>query len=74
MVMDALELYRGVYEDLMAVPVIRGYKTEKEKFAGGEGRAKNTSGGKANCDATSRPRATSCIPHPAYHIHIHIHY
>ena len=35
MVMDALELYRGVYEDLMAIPVIRGYKTEKEKFAGG---------------------------------------
>jgi len=73
MVMDALELYRGVYEDLMAVPVIRGYKTEKEKFAGGEVERKHERG-KANCDATSRPRATSCIPHPAYHIHIHIHY
>ena len=36
MVMSALELYRGVYEDLMAVPVIPGYKTEKEKFAGGK--------------------------------------
>lgn len=35
MVMQALELYRGVYEDLLAVPVIKGYKTEKEKFAGG---------------------------------------
>ncbi len=35
MVMSALELYRGVYEDLLAVPVIRGYKTEKERFAGG---------------------------------------
>ena len=35
MVMEALELYRGVYEDLMAIPVIRGYKTEKERFAGG---------------------------------------
>lgn len=35
MVRAALELYRGVYEDLMAVPVVPGYKTEKEKFAGG---------------------------------------
>lgn len=35
MVREALELYRGVYEDLLAVPVIPGYKTEKEKFAGG---------------------------------------
>ena len=35
MVMTILDLYRGVYEDLLAVPVIRGYKTEKERFAGG---------------------------------------
>jgi prolyl-tRNA synthetase len=35
MVMQALELYRRVYEDLLAVPVISGKKTEKEKFAGG---------------------------------------
>jgi prolyl-tRNA synthetase len=35
MVRQALELYRGVYEDLLAVPVIPGYKTEAEKFAGG---------------------------------------
>jgi prolyl-tRNA synthetase len=35
MVMQALELYRAVYEDLMAVPVVPGYKTEKERFAGG---------------------------------------
>jgi len=35
MVRQALELYRGVYEDLLAVPVCPGYKTEKEKFAGG---------------------------------------
>ena len=34
-VMEALDLYRRVYEDLLAVPVIPGYKTEKEKFAGG---------------------------------------
>jgi prolyl-tRNA synthetase len=35
MVMQALELYRRVYEELLAVPVVKGYKTEKEKFAGG---------------------------------------
>jgi len=35
MVMKALDLYRRVYEELMAVPVVPGYKTEKEKFAGG---------------------------------------
>jgi prolyl-tRNA synthetase len=35
MVMQALELYRKVYEDLLACPVIPGRKTEKEKFAGG---------------------------------------
>jgi prolyl-tRNA synthetase len=30
-----LELYRRVYEELLAVPVIPGKKSEKEKFAGG---------------------------------------
>ncbi len=35
MVLQALEWYRGVYEDLLAIPVVKGYKTEKEKFAGG---------------------------------------
>lgn len=35
MVMKALDLYRRVYEELLAVPVVPGYKTEKEKFAGG---------------------------------------
>ena len=34
-VLQILEWYAGVYEDLLAVPVIRGTKTEKEKFAGG---------------------------------------
>lgn len=34
-VLQILELYAGVYEDLLAVPVVRGRKTEKEKFAGG---------------------------------------
>eukprot|EP00271_Cylindrocystis_brebissonii_P000318 TRINITY_DN10418_c0_g1_i1.p1 TRINITY_DN10418_c0_g1~~TRINITY_DN10418_c0_g1_i1.p1 ORF type:complete len:587 (+),score=173.53 TRINITY_DN10418_c0_g1_i1:153-1913(+) len=30
-----LDLYANVYQDLMAVPVIKGVKSEKEKFAGG---------------------------------------
>ncbi|KAG6909908.1 hypothetical protein DXG01_014428 [Tephrocybe rancida] len=34
-VRQILELYRQVYEDLLAVPVIPGVKSEKEKFAGG---------------------------------------
>merc|ERR1712134_28070 len=35
MVRQALELYRKVYEDLLCVPVIPGYKSKAEKFAGG---------------------------------------
>jgi len=35
-VLAILELYRRVYEDLLAVPVILGKKSEKEKFAGGD--------------------------------------
>ncbi|CAC5405711.1 EPRS [Mytilus coruscus] len=31
-----LELYARVYEELLAIPVVRGKKTEKEKFAGGD--------------------------------------
>lgn len=34
-VREILELYAGVYEQLLAVPVVRGKKTENEKFAGG---------------------------------------
>lgn len=34
-VRDILTLYRRVYEELLAVPVIEGVKSEKEKFAGG---------------------------------------
>jgi len=34
-VLDILELYARVYEDLLCVPVVKGKKTEKEKFAGG---------------------------------------
>eukprot|EP00040_Diaphanoeca_grandis_P032383 m.196091 g.196091 ORF g.196091 m.196091 type:complete len:1633 (+) comp32603_c0_seq2:108-5006(+) len=35
-VLQILELYAKVYQDLLAVPVIKGRKTEKEKFAGGD--------------------------------------
>lgn len=31
-----LKLYKGIYEDLLAVPVVPGRKTENEKFAGGD--------------------------------------
>jgi prolyl-tRNA synthetase len=34
-VLEILEHYAGVYEQLLAVPVVRGRKTENEKFAGG---------------------------------------
>lgn len=34
-VLQILDLYRRVYEELLAVPVIPGVKSEKEKFAGG---------------------------------------
>ncbi|TFY68320.1 hypothetical protein EVG20_g3613 [Dentipellis fragilis] len=33
-VLEILDLYRRVYEELLAVPVIPGVKSEKEKFAG----------------------------------------
>ncbi|XP_051153318.1 bifunctional glutamate/proline--tRNA ligase isoform X2 [Leptopilina boulardi] len=35
-VMQILNIYASVYEDLLAIPVVRGRKTEKEKFAGGD--------------------------------------
>ncbi len=31
-----LDLYANVYTDLLAIPVIKGRKTEKEKFAGAD--------------------------------------
>jgi prolyl-tRNA synthetase len=34
-VLQILDLYAQIYEDLLAVPVVKGKKTEKEKFAGG---------------------------------------
>ena len=35
-VLTILRLYQRVYEELLAIPVIPGRKTEKEKFAGGD--------------------------------------
>ncbi|XP_034936970.1 bifunctional glutamate/proline--tRNA ligase [Chelonus insularis] len=35
-VLTILELYARIYEELLAIPVVRGRKTEKEKFAGGD--------------------------------------
>ncbi len=35
-VLDILDLYSRVYEEVLAVPVIKGRKSEKEKFAGGD--------------------------------------
>ncbi|GAB1193826.1 ribose-phosphate pyrophosphokinase 1 [Aspergillus pseudonomiae] len=34
-VMHILDLYALIYKELLAVPVVKGQKTEKEKFAGG---------------------------------------
>ncbi|KAI4106806.1 MAG: hypothetical protein L6R37_002008 [Teloschistes peruensis] len=34
-VLQILDWYAAVYEELLAVPIIKGRKTEKEKFAGG---------------------------------------
>lgn len=35
-VRDILKEYASVYQDLLAVPVVQGMKSEKEKFAGGD--------------------------------------
>ncbi|GBG33715.1 Proline--tRNA ligase [Hondaea fermentalgiana] len=35
-VLDILDLYARVYEELLAVPVIKGRKSHKEKFPGGD--------------------------------------
>uniref|UniRef100_A0A1D1YU49 proline--tRNA ligase n=1 Tax=Anthurium amnicola TaxID=1678845 RepID=A0A1D1YU49_9ARAE len=34
-VLEILELYRRIYEEFLAIPVIKGKKSELEKFAGG---------------------------------------
>ncbi|XP_068619443.1 bifunctional glutamate/proline--tRNA ligase [Battus philenor] len=35
-VLQILDLYAHVYEELLAIPVVKGRKTEKEKFAGAD--------------------------------------
>lgn len=35
-VYEILDYYASVYTDLLAIPVVKGRKTEKEKFAGGD--------------------------------------
>ncbi|KAL7057452.1 hypothetical protein AAHC03_018970 [Spirometra sp. Aus1] len=35
-VLQILDLYRDVYMDLLAIPVVKGRKTEREKFPGGD--------------------------------------
>lgn len=35
-VFEILDYYEEVYTDLLAIPVVKGKKTEKEKFAGGD--------------------------------------
>ena len=34
-VLQILDLYARIYEDMLAVPVVKGRKTDKERFAGG---------------------------------------
>lgn len=33
---DILELYKQTYKNVLAIPMIKGYKTQKEKFAGAD--------------------------------------
>ncbi|RLV92945.1 putative proline-tRNA ligase [Spathaspora sp. JA1] len=35
-VLEILDFYAAIYEDLLAVPVVKGKKTDNEKFAGGD--------------------------------------
>ncbi|XP_026513473.1 bifunctional glutamate/proline--tRNA ligase isoform X2 [Terrapene carolina triunguis] len=35
-VLQILDLYARVYEEFLAIPIVKGRKTEKEKFAGGD--------------------------------------
>ena len=35
-VLDILDLYSRIYEEVLAVPIVKGRKSEKEKFAGGD--------------------------------------
>ena len=57
-----LELYAQVYEHLLAIPVVRGRKTEKEKFAGGD----FTTTVEAYISASGRAIQVSVGPWPNY--------
>ena len=57
--MDILDLYRRVYEELLAIPVIPGRKTVKEKFAGGD----YTTTIEAYVSASGRGIQVHCICH-----------
>jgi bifunctional glutamyl/prolyl-tRNA synthetase len=71
-VLEILDLYRRVYEELLAIPVIRGRKTEKEKFAGGDYtttvEAYIAAAGRAIqallCNQNRRNRLTFCLVEP----------
>lgn len=52
-----LKFYSQVYEELLAIPVIPGRKTEKEKFAGGD----YTTTIEAFVSASGRGIQVSCI-------------
>ena len=56
-VLQILDLYARVYEELLAVPVIKGRKSEKEKFAGG--------GGLFSMGESARPSVDFIGPMPA---------
>ena len=51
MVLQILEWYKGIYEALMAVPVVPGWKSAKEKFAGAD----------ATATVEARPPRACCI-------------
>jgi prolyl-tRNA synthetase len=35
-VLQILDWYRGIYEELLAIPVVPGWKSDEEKFAGAD--------------------------------------
>ena len=61
-VLQILDLYARIYEELLAVPVIKGRKSEKEKFAGSLYVQQQKRGGseKRECGGT-RPVCCSCV-------------
>lgn len=79
-----LDYYEYVYKNMLAVPVIKGKKTEKEKFAGGDFtttcEAYVASSGRAIQGATSHYLGTNfsrmfdvCYEHPDTHEKLFVH-